>query len=150
MSLQYYQHALHLRKLIKDNIGISNSITNIGRIKLKAKDYDRLQTKRQHRQLTERQKIIEKFNKELAAGSEAYQKKASEPEEVVHLLQKTNAELKELNREKDGLMSIMAHDLKTPLEGIKGLIGRDYQNAESLRQKPVGMFAAVRTRRFID
>jgi signal transduction histidine kinase len=80
-----------------------------------------LQTKRQHRQLAERQKIIEKFNEELAAGSEAYQQKASELEEVVFLLKKTNAELKELNREKDGLMSIMAHDLKTPLDGIKGL-----------------------------
>lgn len=80
-----------------------------------------LQTRRQHRQLAERQKIIEKFNEELAAGSEAYQQKAIELQETVFLLKKTNADLTELNREKDGLMSVMAHDLKTPLDGIKGL-----------------------------
>lgn len=80
-----------------------------------------LQTRQQHRQLSERQKIIEKFNQELTTANEAYQQKATELEETVFLLKKTNDDLVALNREKDGLMNIMAHDLKTPLDGIKGL-----------------------------
>ncbi|MDW7695200.1 PAS domain S-box protein [Flammeovirgaceae bacterium SG7u.111] len=36
-------------------------------------------------------------------------------------LQESNKELKELNREKDSLMSIVAHDLKSPLSKVKGL-----------------------------
>lgn len=37
-------------------------------------------------------------------------------------LQESNKELQELNREKDSLMSIVAHDLKSPLSKVKGLV----------------------------
>lgn len=37
-------------------------------------------------------------------------------------ISKTNLELKEINREKDALMGIVAHDLRTPISQIKGLV----------------------------
>lgn len=86
------------------------------------------QTRKQNRELANRQLLIEKMNAELAQSNEAYQQKAAELEQTVFLLKKTNEELTALNREKDGLLGVMAHDLKTPLEGIKGL-------AEVIRMK---------------
>ncbi len=83
--------------------------------------YVSLKTRRKNDQLAERQATIEKINKDLSASSRAYRQKAKELEETVTLLRKSNEDLTELNREKDGLMGVMAHDLKTPLDGIKGL-----------------------------
>lgn len=40
---------------------------------------------------------------------------------LLHEVKEKNNKLEDLNREKDGMMSIVAHDLRTPLNNIKGL-----------------------------
>ncbi|MCS7019257.1 MAG: tetratricopeptide repeat protein [Cytophagales bacterium] len=75
--------------------------------------------RKQNQKLAERQAIIEKFNEELTYSNEAFQQKATELEEAVSRLKKSNEELQELGREKDALIKIVAHDLKTPLQNIK-------------------------------
>ncbi|MCU0443969.1 MAG: tetratricopeptide repeat-containing sensor histidine kinase [Microscillaceae bacterium] len=51
-------------------------------------------------------------------------------------LQTQNEKLNELNREKDGLMNVVAHDLRAPLNRIKGLVNViELQNPPSDTQK---------------
>ncbi|MEQ8302932.1 MAG: tetratricopeptide repeat protein [Cyclobacteriaceae bacterium] len=59
---------------------------------------------------------VEKQNKSIAAQKEKIERQNQE-------LSKKNQYLEELNYEKNSLMAIVAHDLKSPLNSIKGITG---------------------------
>lgn len=61
-------------------------------------------------------------NHKLALQNSEIQKQREEIVRQNEKLSRRNIELSELNHEKDTLMSIVAHDLKSPLNSIKGLI----------------------------
>jgi signal transduction histidine kinase len=60
-------------------------------------------------------------NVKLALQNQEIEKQRAEILEKNEKLEKRNQELSELNYEKDTLMNIVAHDLKSPLNRIKGL-----------------------------
>lgn len=60
-------------------------------------------------------------NNKLAKQNQEIEKQKREIAEQNEKLEKRNQELSELNHEKDTLMNIVAHDLKSPLNRIKGL-----------------------------
>lgn len=62
------------------------------------------------------------INEKLAAQNHYIQKQGEEIVEQNEKLSKRNHALSELNHEKDTLMSIVAHDLKSPLHRIKGIM----------------------------
>src|SRR5690606_10163605 len=62
------------------------------------------------------------INEKLAAQNQHIQKQGEEIVEQNEKLSKRNHALSELNHEKDTLMSIVAHDLKSPLHRIKGIM----------------------------
>ncbi len=62
-------------------------------------------------------------NKKLATQNEEIQQQRIEIGEQNERLVIRNRELSDLNHEKDTLMSIVAHDLKSPLNSIRGLVG---------------------------
>ena len=82
------------------------------------------------------QKKVEKRTSEISKQKEALQKQSEELqkayeeikikniaiEEAFEHLTNSFAKLSDLNREKDGIISIVAHDLRTPLNNIEGLI----------------------------
>jgi signal transduction histidine kinase/ligand-binding sensor domain-containing protein len=86
-------------------------------------------------ELTRQNAILSKQRKEMAAQNEKLlqsQEEISAQHDLVEQqnkelskqreeLAEQNAELNNLNREKDNLISIVAHDLKAPLKQIKGL-----------------------------
>jgi signal transduction histidine kinase len=61
------------------------------------------------------------INTKLEEQNQQIEKQAKEIAEKNEKLEKRNKELSELNHEKDTLMNIVAHDLKSPLNRIKGL-----------------------------
>ena len=61
------------------------------------------------------------INTKLAEQNQQIEKQAREIAEKNERLERRNRELNELNHEKDTLMNIVAHDLKSPLNRIKGL-----------------------------
>lgn len=62
-------------------------------------------------------------NKTLAKQNEEIQQQRIEIGDQNERLIRRNRQLSDLNHEKDTLMSIVAHDLKSPLNNIRGLIG---------------------------
>ncbi|MBX2969963.1 MAG: tetratricopeptide repeat-containing sensor histidine kinase [Cyclobacteriaceae bacterium] len=60
-------------------------------------------------------------NVKLASQNEKIERQRLEISHQNEKLEKRNVELSELNHEKDTLMNIVAHDLKSPLNRIKGL-----------------------------
>jgi signal transduction histidine kinase len=72
-------------------------------------------------ELSDKQKDIERINAELAASNQAFQLSTAELAAANKQLKQQNETLAELSREKDGLMGVMAHDLRSPLSGIKSL-----------------------------
>lgn len=61
-------------------------------------------------------------NEQLIAQNEEIQKQREEIIRQNQKLSKRNQQLSDLNHEKDTLMSIVAHDLKSPLHRIKGIV----------------------------
>lgn len=81
------------------------------------------------RNVEKRTSEISKQKEELQEQSEKLQKAYEEIkvkniaiEEAFEHLTNSFAKLSDLNREKDGIISIVAHDLRTPLNNIEGLI----------------------------
>jgi signal transduction histidine kinase len=82
---------------------------------------------RSRRQIRKRNKLLSEQNNEIQAQNEEIK---SQQEEITmqaeqltlrnEFLIRQNQQLKELNQEKDGLIGIVAHDLRTPLNQSKG------------------------------
>ena len=66
-----------------------------------------------------RQKI--KHSHKLAANNKQIESQNKKINEQNVRLEKRNTELAELNREKDNLMNIVAHDLRSPFNNLKGI-----------------------------
>lgn len=88
-----------------------------------------IQRKVLERRVASRTAEITKQKEELEAKSEELEKayleiqtKNAAIEEAFEHLSNSYTKLSDLNREKDGMMSIVAHDLRTPLNNIQGLI----------------------------
>ena len=64
----------------------------------------------------------EETNEQLVKQNEEIQKQREEIIRQNQKLSKRNQQLSDLNHEKDTLMSIVAHDLKSPLHRIKGIV----------------------------
>jgi len=62
------------------------------------------------------------INRKLAEQNQFIQKQGQEIVDQNEKLHKRNQELSDLNYEKDTLMSIVAHDLKSPLNRINGMV----------------------------
>lgn len=76
----------------------------------------------QKKELEKRAKALEKANGQIQKQNEDILQKNQEIEKALEKLNINNQELTDLNREKDGMMSVVAHDLRTPLNNIQGLI----------------------------
>lgn len=95
-----------------------------------------LYTRRAQIQKRVLQKKVEKRTSEISKQKEELQKQSEELqkayeeikvkniaiEEAFEHLTNSFSKLSDLNREKDGIISIVAHDLRTPLNNIEGLI----------------------------
>lgn len=81
------------------------------------------------------------INKKLEYQYQEIQKQQQEIAVQNEKLEKRNFELSELNHEKDTLMSIVAHDLKSPLNRIHGLadLVESEQNLSDNQRKYVGL-----------
>ncbi|PIB36571.1 hypothetical protein BFP72_14760 [Reichenbachiella sp. 5M10] len=73
-------------------------------------------------ELIEQKERYQKQSEELQKANEEIQIKNSAIEEAFAHLSNSYAKMADLNREKDGLMRVVAHDLRTPLNNIEGLI----------------------------
>ncbi|MEO9806029.1 MAG: HAMP domain-containing sensor histidine kinase [Reichenbachiella sp.] len=89
----------------------------------------RIQKKVLERKVEKRTSEISTQKEELQKQSEALKKayeeiktKNTAIEEAFEHLTNSFAKLSDVNREKDGIISIVAHDLRTPLNNIEGLI----------------------------
>lgn len=89
----------------------------------------RVQRQVLQRKVEQRTGEISKQKEELQKQSDALQKAYEEIktknmaiEEAFEHLTNSYTKLSDLNREKDGIISIVAHDLRTPLNNIEGLI----------------------------
>lgn len=134
---QYYENALEYFKLYKierDSILINSNSQTIYNVELK-NEFEQIESER----LIQEQKNKTKWNLDLQQKEFEnkffllfslslilfcgmlffYFKKAKKDNEKIT---NTNNELKEINREKDALMGIVAHDLRTPISQIKGLV----------------------------
>lgn len=83
-------------------------------------------------QLEEAYEEISKKNSELATQKKQIQVQAEEINQSNQKILKKNEELIELNTEKNNLIHIVAHDLKSPLNQIKGLISLIKFNPDQL------------------
>lgn len=83
-------------------------------------------------QLEEAYEEISKKNSELATQKKQIQEQAEEINQSNQKILKKNEELVELNTEKNNLIHIVAHDLKSPLSQIKGLISLIKYNPDQL------------------
>lgn len=73
-------------------------------------------------EIQSQKEALEKKSEELKHAYEEIQTKNQAIEEAFHHLSESFAKMSDLNREKDGMMSVVAHDLRTPLNNIEGLI----------------------------
>ncbi|UXP32986.1 HAMP domain-containing histidine kinase [Reichenbachiella agarivorans] len=73
-------------------------------------------------EISKQKEELQKQSEELKNAYEEIQMKNMAIEEAFEHLSNSYAKLSDLNREKDGMMSIVAHDLRTPLNNIEGLI----------------------------
>jgi signal transduction histidine kinase len=134
---QYYENALEYFKLYKierDSILMNSNSQTIYNVELK-NEFEQIESER----LIQEQKNKTKWNLDLQQKEFEnkffllfslslslfcgmlffYFKKAKKDNEKIT---NTNNELQEINREKDALMGIVAHDLRTPISQIKGLV----------------------------
>ena len=73
-------------------------------------------------EITQQKEELETKSAELEKAYLEIQTKNIAIEEAFEHLSNSYSKLSDLNREKDGMMSIVAHDLRTPLNNIQGLI----------------------------
>lgn len=73
-------------------------------------------------EISKQKEELQKQSEELQKAYEEIKTKNMAIEEAFEHLTNSFARLSDVNREKDGIMSIMAHDLRTPLTNIEGLI----------------------------
>lgn len=73
-------------------------------------------------EITDQKQELLSQSEELHKAYEEIQTKNHAIEEAFEHLSNSYSKLSDLNREKDGMMSIVAHDLRTPLNNIEGLI----------------------------
>jgi len=134
---QYYENALEnfkLYKIERDSILMNSNSQTIYNVELK-NEFEQIESER----LIQEQKNKTKWNLDLQQKEFEnkffllfslslslfcgmlffYFKKAKKDNEKIT---NTNNELQEINREKDALMGIVAHDLRTPISQIKGLV----------------------------
>ena len=134
---QNYENALEYFKLYKierDSILMNSNSQTIYNVELK-NEFEQIESER----LIQEQKNKTKWNLDLQQKEFEnkffllfslslslfcgmlffYFKKAKKDNEKIT---NTNNELQEINREKDALMGIVAHDLRTPISQIKGLV----------------------------
>lgn len=134
---QNYENALEYFKLYKierDSILMNSNSQTIYNVELK-NEFEQIESER----LIQEQKNKTKWNLDLQQKEFEniffllfslslslfcgmlffYFKKAKNDNEKIT---NTNNELQEINREKDALMGIVAHDLRTPISQIKGLV----------------------------
>ncbi|MBL6445603.1 tetratricopeptide repeat-containing sensor histidine kinase [Fulvivirga sp. 29W222] len=83
--------------------------------------YSRLK-RRANLELAERNNQIEAQNEEIIAQRDQLEERNKIVEQQKFQLEEVNEELKALNEEKNMLMGVVAHDLKSPLNQIVGLI----------------------------
>jgi signal transduction histidine kinase len=67
-------------------------------------------------------KELAEQNNEIQALAEEIQAQADQLRLKHDILEEKNMHLEEINREKDGLIGIVAHDLRAPLNRVKGLV----------------------------
>ncbi len=89
-------------------------------------------------------------NKKLETQNEEIQQQRIEIGQQNERLVWRNRELSDLNHEKDTLMSIVAHDLKSPLNNIRGLIGLMEMDALTEEQKKYIALMKAATQSGID
>lgn len=82
-----------------------------------------------HRELKHQYTIIDKQRNEISGKNEE--------------LAFSNDSLEEMNIEKNNVLSVVAHDLKTPLGNIQGLVELMYLNKEKLSKEQVGYLDLV-------
>ncbi|WP_176214633.1 sensor histidine kinase [Reichenbachiella faecimaris] len=73
-------------------------------------------------EISKQKEELQKQSEELKKAYEEIKVKNIAIEEAFEHLTNSFAKLSDLNREKDGIISIVAHDLRTPLNNIEGLI----------------------------
>jgi signal transduction histidine kinase/tetratricopeptide (TPR) repeat protein len=81
----------------------------------------RAQIRKKNVLLSDQNKEIQAQNEEIIAQHEEISAQAEELRYKNEFLELQNERLEETNHEKDGLMSIVAHDLRAPLNRTKGL-----------------------------
>ncbi len=77
------------------------------------------------------EKEIKENNKELKQTKELLEKNLNEKEILINELFDTKAKLEQINAEKDKLLSIIAHDLRSPFQGFIGLTELMADNSEN-------------------
>lgn len=73
-------------------------------------------------EIQDQKEALEKKSAELKKAYEEIHVKNEAIEDAFHHLSDSFMKMADLNREKDGMMSVVAHDLRTPLNNIEGLI----------------------------
>jgi len=73
-------------------------------------------------EIQKQKEAIEKQSQQLKKAYIEIQTKNQAIEEAFQHLSGSYTKMSDLNREKDGMMSVVAHDLRTPLNNIEGLI----------------------------
>jgi signal transduction histidine kinase/Tfp pilus assembly protein PilF len=81
-----------------------------------------MQRIRDNKQLDKINREISDQNKEIARQRDLLQEKSHILENQSIEIHRNNENLKKINEEKNGIIGIVAHDLKSPLNQIKGLI----------------------------
>ncbi len=73
-------------------------------------------------EINKQKEALEEQSEKLQKAYEEIKTKNMAIEEAFEHLSNSYSKMSDLNREKDGMMSIVAHDLRTPLNNIEGLI----------------------------
>ncbi len=102
---------------------------------------------------TQRKKIIEQKNGELAQKIEERTSEVTQQKEEIEMQKRAielqNVKLQELNQEKNNLINVVAHDLKSPLHQINGLmtiLNHTIPNKSDEQSKLIGMVSGATSR----